>query len=149
MDSEKLLDIDPVRRRASHQFMARRGVRLSSFGRSAGCLCFRAEGKPLNAKERRQFLHACISFGWPRVLSVAPMKPAATARAPRTREAEPPRRQRSAAIGLVAWADSEYFDGELPEMKKDDTAVAYAEAEFGARRLEFDHVADAGRKAHY
>ena len=31
-------------------------------------------------------------------------------------------------------------------MKKDDTVVAGAEAEFGAGRLEFDHVAGAGRK---
>ena len=41
-------------------------------------------------------------------------------------------------------ADSKDFDREWGEAEEEDTVVAGAEAEFGARRLEFDDVAGAG-----
>jgi hypothetical protein len=48
------------------------------------------------------------------------------------------------AVGLGATADPKDFDRERGDAEEEDTVVAGAEAEFGAGRLEFDHVAGAG-----
>ncbi len=48
------------------------------------------------------------------------------------------------AVGLGAMADSKDFDRERSDAEEEDTVVAGAEAEFGARRLEFDDVAGTG-----